>query len=233
VKVRRLLTGLGIGAALVAVSSASAGGSFERIVGVGANGAWRAIDLRQKGPRSEDALYGPRVPTPRSGFVRVYPTIGGLPGDPGRYYPAEHVLCLYWREPPSNCMRLETAGIDVLSPFARLPLRHLAPTTPVELRYRSRLLHHVGSDNVLAAVELALERTPVRRPSPPAHGIRLGVRWSGPRAARMPPVVELAPHGVYAARRFFKLTRGPWCYLAYNLPQASATLIESTDRICR
>ncbi len=48
----------------------------------------------------------------------------------------------------------------------------------------------------------------------------------------MPSVVWLAPHGVYARHRFASLPRGPWCYLTLNLPNASASLIEATNRIC-
>lgn len=231
VKIRCLLTGLALGAVLVITSSAAGGGPFEQIVGVGAGGAWRAIDLRPRGPRSEDVLYGPRVRVPHGGFVRIYPTIGGLPGDPGRYYPASQVVCLYWREPASNCMRLRSAGIALLSPFAKLPLRHLAPTTPVEVRYASRVLRYANG-NILAAIELALERRGEKRASAPPHAIRLAVRWSGPLAARMPAVLDLAPSGVYASKRYFGLSRGPWCYLAANLPHASAGLIEATGRIC-
>lgn len=233
VKIRRLLIGLGVGVALVATPPAVAGGAFERIVAVGANGAWRAIDLRQSGPRSEDTLYGRGVRVPRGGFVRVYPSIGGLPGDPGRYYPRSQVICLYWDEPASNCMRLGSAGSELLSPFSRLPLRHQRPTTPVEMRYHSRLLRHFGNDNVLPAIELALERTSVRSPSPPHFGVRLTLRWTGPRASLMPSVVRLAPHGVYASHRFFALARGPWCYLVGNLPDASASLLEAETRACR
>lgn len=128
-------------------------------------------------------------------------------------------------------MQLGSAGIELLSPFAELPLRHLTPTAPVEVRYRSRPLRYADG-NIFAAIELALERTSVRRLAPPAHAVPLAVRWSGPRASRMPSVLGLAPHGLYAGHRFFGLARGPWCYLAYNLPHAPVTLLEAVDRIC-
>jgi hypothetical protein len=227
---RSLLIGLATGAALFA-SPASAGGSFEQIVAVGANGDSQTIQLRQNGPRSEAVLTGDSVAVPPGGFVRLYPLIGGLPADPGRYYPTTHIVCLYWREPVSNCMRLGAAGISLLSPLTKLPLRHQRPTMPVEVRYRSRPLRYANG-NIFAALELALEQRSVGQASPPPHAIRLAVRWKGPRAAHMPSVVWLAPHGVYTSHRFSTLPRGTWCYLGTNLPHASASLIEAINRIC-
>src|SRR4051812_3927316 len=73
---RSLLIGLVVGAALFA-SPARAGGSFEQIVAVGANGDLQTIQLRQNGPRSEAVLTGDSVAVPPGGFVRLYPLIGG------------------------------------------------------------------------------------------------------------------------------------------------------------
>src|SRR5256886_9048192 len=101
--------------------------------------------------RSDAAFSGSAVAVPRGGYVRVYPFIGGLPAIPGRYYTASHVLCLYWHEPVSNCSRLSANGVTLLSPFVSLPLRHLAPTAPVAVRYRSRLLRHANG-NIFAAL---------------------------------------------------------------------------------
>ena len=218
-------------AVFVMAAPASAGGSFEQIVAIGANGRSQMIQLRQTGPRSEAVLAGSRTSVPRGGFVRLYPMIGELPADPGRFYPAAHVLCLYWSEPASNCMHLSAAGIHLLSPFAKLPLRHAAPTAPIQVRYRNRPLRYANG-NIFAALELASERSAVKRASPPPHSIQLEVRWEGPQAKRRPSNVRLAPHGVYTSRRFSRLPRGPWCYLTVNLPHPSATLIEANSRIC-
>jgi hypothetical protein len=217
--------------ALVSIPSAAAGGAFERIVGVGAHGAWRAISLNQSGPISEAALSGTAVAIPRGGYVRLYPFIGGLPAIPGRYYPARRVVCLYWREPVSNCSRLSAAGVTLLSPFASPPLRQLTPTAPVAVRYRSRVLRYANG-NVFAALELALERPALAPSPPPSDAIKLGVTWRGPQAAHRPGTLFLTPKGVYASGRLFPLQRGPWCYLAENLPKAPASLIEATSRIC-
>jgi hypothetical protein len=227
---RRFLVAFVVALALACIPGAAAGGAFERIVGVGAHGAWRAIALDQSGARSDGALSGAAVAIPRAGYVRLYPFIGGLPAIPGRYYPAPHVVCLYWHEPVSNCSRLSAAGMTLLSPLASLPLRQLAPTAPVAVRYRSRLLRYADG-NVFAALELALER-PARTSPPPRDAIELGVTWRGPLAALRPGTLFLTPKGVYASGRLFALQRGPWCYLAENLPKASASLLEATSRIC-
>jgi hypothetical protein len=227
----RLLMVVVAAVAFVLVPSASAGGSFERVVGVGANGAWAMIKLTQTGPRSDSVLGGKAVAVPYGGYVRTYPFIGGLPAIPGRFYPVASVLCLYWHEPASNCMRLGAAGTRLLAPFAGLPLRYQAPTTPVAVRYRSRLLRYADG-NIFAALELALERPSVSRSSVPRNAIALRVSWRGPGVARRPGKLYLSSIGVYTPGRLFQLQRGPWCYLAGNLRDASASLIEATTRVC-
>jgi hypothetical protein len=218
-------------AALVPVPGAVAGGSFERILGIGAKGAWTAIKLDQTGPRSDSVIGGRAVAVPSGGYVRIYPFVGGLPAVPGRFYPAAHVVCLYWHEPASNCSRLGAAGTRLLAPFADLPLRREAPTTSVAVRYRSRLLRFANG-NIFAALELALERKALPRSSAPRNAIMLTVTWRGPHAAHRPRQLFLTPIGAYTPKRLFPLQRGPWCYLAENLTDASATLIEATTRIC-
>lgn len=229
---RRLLFTALVALVLVSVQGATAGGALDRIVGVGAHGVWRSISLKQTGSRSEAALSGTAAAAPHGGYVRLYPFIGDLPAIPGRFYPASHVVCLYWREPVSNCSRINASGMTLLSPFVSVPLRQLPPTTPVAVRYRSRVLRYANG-NIFAALELALERPARIRSTVPPDAIRLTVSWRGPRASRLPSKLFLTPVDVYRSRRLFPLQRGPWCYLAGNLPQASASLIEATSRICR
>ena len=228
---QRLLISVIAAAALVLVPGAVAGGPFERVVGVGAKGAWAEIKLSPSGPRSDTSFGGTAVAVPSGGYIRIYPLIGGLPGIPGRFYPAAHVLCLYWNEPVSNCSRLSAAGVGLLALFAGLPLLHAAPTTSVAVRYSSRLLRFADG-NIFAALELALERPSLFRSSLPPNAIALTVVWRGPSAARRPSQLFLTPSGVYASKHLFPLQRGPWCYLAVNLPGASASLIEATTRVC-
>jgi hypothetical protein len=229
---QRLLISVIAAGALVLVPRAVAGGAFERVVGVGANGVWAEIKLSPSGPHSDSSFDGRAVAVPSDGYIRIYPLIGGLPGIPGRFYPAAHVLCLYWDEPVSNCSRLSAAGIALLGPFAGLPLLHATPTTLVAVRHRSRLLRYADG-NIFAALELALERRPLIRSSLPPNAIGLTVAWRGPNAARRPSQLFLTPTGVYASKHLFPLQRGPWCYLAVNLPGASASLIEATTRVCK
>lgn len=216
----------------VSVPSAGAGGAFERVVGVGADGASVAITLQQTGLRSESVLAGKATAVPSGGYVRIYPFIGDLPAIPGRFYPAAHVICLYWHEPASNCSRIGSAGTTLLAPFAGLALRHEAPTTPVAVRYRTRLLRYADG-NVFAALELALERSALPRPSVPPNAIALSVAWRGPEAARRPGRLFLTPVGVYTPGMLFPLQRGPWCYLTGNLGYVSVSLLEATTRVCR
>jgi len=100
------------------------------------------------------ALGGPAVAVPSGGFVRIYTFVGGLPGIPGHLYPASRALCPYWQEPVPNCVLLRAAGTKLLSAFAHLPLRSQTPTTPVAIRYGSRLLRYANG-NLFSAVELA------------------------------------------------------------------------------
>lgn len=203
--------------ALGATEGAQAGGSFERIVGVGANGSSAVIKLEQTGPRSDSTLNGRPVPVPKGGYLRLYPFSGELPAIPGRLYPASNVLCLYWHEPASNCLRLSSAGSRLLAPLASLPLRRSPPTVPTEVRYRSHVLQYADG-NIFAALEMAFERRSHAVPSAPADAVALAVTWRGPAARERPRAIMLTPLGAYTHGRLSPLQRAVWCYLAGNLP---------------
>jgi hypothetical protein len=220
-------------AVLVLAAPAHAGGAFESIVGVGAGGRSVEITLQQTGPRSEASLTGREVSVPSGGYVRVYPFIGGLPAIPGRFYARERVLCLYWREPVSNCVELTAAGSHLLAPIMRLPLRTGEPTRPTRVSFQSRILRYADG-NIFAALELAFERSPRSVAPAVADGAMISVAWKGPDAAIRPTRLLLDPHGVSQSGRLFPLPRGVWCYLTANLPPTSASLslIEASARIC-
>jgi hypothetical protein len=217
---------------LLVSSSSLAGGSFERIVGVGARGVTRTIALRANGPRSDSVLYGRAVAVPAGAYVRLYPFIGDLPAVPGRFYPAAGVVCLYWHEPASNCMRLGSDGRSLLRAFASLPLRRERPTTVVAVWWRGSLMRRADG-NVFAALELALERRPVARSARPHDAVALKVRWRGPRRKERPARLLLAPRGVYVAGRLYPLPREIWCFVGGGLSAAPASLVEATTRRCR
>src|SRR4051794_30799598 len=161
-------------------STARAGGPFERVVGVGAGGHWIGLHLDPSGPRSENVLTGSRVGAPPLRYVRLYTLIGGLPGIPGRYYPAAGVLCLSWARTPPSCLSLVTAGRRLLRPLARLPRLAGPPTTLVRVVPGTGVLRTL---NVHLGVELAFER-------PPAAGVRQqsgnAIRLALSGAARRP-----------------------------------------------
>jgi len=133
------------------------------------------------------------------------------------------VVCFYWHEPASNCARLSASGRRLLAPLVRLQLRSDAPTTPVAVRYRSRLVRYADG-NIFAALELAVERPSLRRSSVRPNAIALAVTWRGPNVAHMPDDIFLTPIGVYARGNLFPLQRGPWCYLAGTTGSPSSVL---------
>src|SRR5689334_10108608 len=199
--------------------AAQAGGPFERVIGVGAGGHWIGLRLAPSGSRSEDALTGPRVGAPRLRYVRLYTLVGGLPGIPGRYYPAAGVLCLSWAEAPSNCQRLMPAGRRLLRPLGRLPRLAGQPTRLVRVVPGTGVLRTL---NVHLGIELALERpsvTGVRQKD--ADALLVTLVWHGPQADRRPRHVLLDHRGVWAAGRLYPTPPGVWPYIVANAPPAS------------
>jgi hypothetical protein len=197
--------------------SAAAGGPFVRLIGVGAHGAWRELRLAPSGPRSDASLFsgGRKLPLPRSGYVRLFPFGPGLPGIPGRYFPAERVLCWSWRQPDRDCRRANQGAVRLLEPFAKLPrLRH-APTVLVRLRYRGRLVRPALA-NLFVGLELAFERPGRPAAQVPGSALRFAGRWRGPAAGTRPQRFALGPAGVYSGRLLYPLDRGVWSYADAN-----------------
>ncbi|HET7647980.1 MAG TPA: hypothetical protein VFK17_05370 [Gaiellaceae bacterium] len=218
-------------AAIVAVGGAgarpaSAGGSFARLVGVGANGASVEIRLAASGPRSDASLFagGAGVAAPQGGYVRLFPLIGGLPGIPGRYYPTARALCWSWHQPDHDCRRADPTARRLLSPLTSLPRWKLEPTTLSRLEYRGRQVRP-ALDNLLVALELAFDRRPV-----PADASRPGAdafpfvgRWRGPQAHERPSRFTLGRRGVYSRGLLYPLDRGVWAFVDANRVPAANT----------
>lgn len=210
-----VLAGLGLSGS--APPTAQAGGPFERLIGVGAQGTWRTIRLAPSGPRSDASLLagGSRVARPGRGYLRLFPMIGGLPGIPGRYYPAERVLCWSWRQPDRDCRRASATAVRLLTPLASLPRWSEEPTLLAELRYRGRRVRP-GLANLLVALELAFERPGLATAKVPPGALRFTGRWRGPAASQRPRRFALGPAGVYVNGRLYRLDQGVWAFADAN-----------------
>lgn len=223
--------------------SASAGGPFERLVGVGAGGDWREVRLAPTGARSDASLLagGAHVARPSGGYVRLFPMVGGLPGIPGRYYPGRRVLCWSWQQPDRGCWRANETAVRLLGPLAHLPVWRQEPTVLSELRYQGRRVRPALA-NLLVGLELAFERRSVTAGPAPAQALRFTGRWRGPAAASRPRRFALGPSGVYAGRVRYPLERGVWAFADANrlpgattagltVPAKPAALYESPGRL--
>ena len=197
--------------------NADAGGPFTRLIGVGEDGEWREIRLAAKGLQSDASLFrgGTPLALPEGGHVRLFPTIGGLPGIPGRYYPAERVLCWSWRQPDRDCWRANGTAVRLLAPLASLPRWEHAPTVLAELRYGGRLVRPALA-NLRVALELAFDRRGVAAAKVPASALRFTGRWRGPQAALRPHRFALGPLGVYSGGLLHRLESGAWAFASAN-----------------
>lgn len=206
-------------AAILLAPAAQAGGPFERIVAVGAGGGSSTIELSPSGPRSEAALSGVAVNAPAGGYVRLYSFIGPLPAEPGRFYPASHVTCITWKSAPLGCVRLGNAGLRLLEPAGRLPLRHDGLTAPISVSFAGHVLPYANG-NIFAAFELAFELPPAAAVQPVRSddAVPLSVVWRGPAAHSRPQALLLTPTGIVANGVLRPLGRGIWCYLSVNIP---------------
>jgi hypothetical protein len=203
---------------------AGAGGPFVRLVGVGAHGAWRALPLAPSGRRSDASLFsgGQRLPLPRDGYVRLFPFGPGLPGVPGRYFPAERALCWSWRQPDRDCRRANENAVRLLEPLATLPLRRQAPTVLVQLRYRGRLVRPALA-NLRVGLELAFDRPGRPAARVPRSALRFTGRWRGPAVGARPQRFALGPAGAYGGGLLYPLDRGVWSYADANRVPGPAT----------
>jgi hypothetical protein len=206
---------LPIVALLAFAASAQAGGAPERIIAVGGNGHWASIPLGQNEGDALDAL-GPSVPRPSTGFVRVYPLIGELPGLPGRFYPSAGTFC--WDRPgalgrPGSCHRTGPKTVRVLRSTSRLSPLH-ATTNVVRM---TQCGVDKGLTNVAVGIELAFERGLSRPTRFPVHAFQLEVTWLGPEANQRPRIVFVTPAGIFARGRTYRAPRGVWEFAQANL----------------
>jgi hypothetical protein len=196
---------------LILSASAHAGGvGPQAVFGVGAGHHAHQVRLTR---RVAGLLYrGKPAAAPRAGYVRLYPIFFGLPGLPGRFFPATGTLCL---DPPgSGCTTLPTRERRILHPLDRLPLRTRSLTT-VRAIYRGRT--RLPLPNFAVAIELAVERGG-QRAAMPATTTPLTLIWKGPDHAERPTKVRIGRRrGLYSRGLLYPLSRAAVTYLRANL----------------
>jgi hypothetical protein len=212
---RRLLALLGLSLALA--PTAQAGGGPERMIVVGRNGSWMSVSLRRD-TNGDLHAGGPAVAQPRTGFVRVYPVYGELPGAPARFYPSASALC--WDAPnrlgrTGPCHRVSQRALALFRPAKRLrPLRDMPTVVRLTL---------CGADlrlpNLAVGIELALQRGRSRPARFPARSFQLEAIWEGPGATERPRIVFVTPRGIYARGRLYPAPAGVWDLARLNLPR--------------
>jgi hypothetical protein len=157
---------------------------------------------------------------PFGAFLLVYPLFDrGIPGRPGRYFPAAHVACFSWnRSVPGACGRVSRAAALRLARAGRLARFRETPTIldDLELAGVKRKLESNGA----VAIELAFNRKSgwrtTARPSPCKRATAV---WAGPAAAKRPRTFCVAGRGLWSAGRLYPLQR-----LDQLLPEAMPTI---------
>ena len=156
----------------------------------------------------------PHAARPRGGYVRIYPVgIGGIPVEPGRFYPAAGALCFDWNQalPPRRCGRLGTPT-RLLAASRRVRLFRGPPTVLASL-------DPGGTVNLFAALELAFDRYRESRASArPARCIPFVADWYGPRAAVRPTHLCVSQRGVYARGRLYTSAPATWRLASGHMP---------------
>jgi hypothetical protein len=195
--------------ALIAAPSAAAK-QFSRVIAVGADG--RSVTIRSDA--IESLLLAPRAAASVAAedpYVLVYPIFEtgrrALPGRPGRFYPAQRVLCFSWdRTVVGECGGVGDAGASLLAPAAGL-----ATFTGDQTSLARLVMYHrqqvIGSNDAVA-IELALNRARLARTARrPAFCAAATAVWRGPRAGSRPASFCVAAAGVWAAGRLYPLPR--------------------------
>ena len=207
--IRRLVWTLPL--VLLVASSARAGAAGPQVV-VGVGTDHHVAQVRVSSAGGALLYQGKPTSTPHSGYIRLYPIFFGLPGLPGRFFPATGTLCF---DPPSSgCTTLPTGARQALSPLGRLPLR-THPLTTVRALYHGRTRLRLG--NLAVAIELAIERG--GRTSPlPSRAIPLRLVWKGPARATRPTEVRIGRRrGLYGRGRLYPLSASAVTNLRNNI----------------
>jgi hypothetical protein len=183
--------------ALLTVPAASAK-TLTRVVALGAGGT--SVTLRGldwSALRVADAV----VPKDNR-YLLLYPLMErGIPAQPGRFFPAEHVACYSWnRSVAGDCW---TLADSLTARLSRLPLLTGPPTVLRSLTVAGRSGNL--NSNGAVAIELALARRDLMRPakshSKPCVG--MSATWTGSDGALRPTHFLSCPKGLWAAGKLY------------------------------
>jgi hypothetical protein len=184
-------------AGLLAVPAASAK-TLTRVVAVGGHGT--SVVLR--GFDWSDLRVTAVTVSPEGQYVLVYPRMErGIPAQPGRFFPAEHVACYTWdRSVPGECWNVSDR---LASGLSQLPLLAGPPTilTSLTVGGKSGNLKSNGA----VAIELALARRDLVRSAKrhSKHCVRIIGTWTGSAAASRPTHFLSCPRGLWAAGKLY------------------------------
>jgi hypothetical protein len=147
------------------------------------------------------------LPPPNAPYVLVYPLMEqGVPMRPGRWYPAEQLLCSGWRTGvEAGCLHAPSLR-GLLGTGIATGLFHQRPTLLSRLtRQRTSL----GADgNEATAIEMSLNQSG-RPASQPAGCVPFTARWTGPQAASKPGSFCVArTGGIFVGGRVYPLPSG-------------------------
>jgi hypothetical protein len=191
---------LAVSVGLLAIPAASAK-TLTRVVGVGKGG----VSVTVRGVDWSALRVAPVTAAPPGRYVLLYPLMeSGVPAEPARYYPAEHVACYSWdRKVAGECWRVaDSLGTGLAS----LPLLDGPPTilTRLVVVHRSRNLESNGA----VAIELAFARRDHARAAKkrPKACIQMRAKWTGADADRRPTRFWSCSAGLWAGKKLYPVT---------------------------
>lgn len=199
-------------AALLVVPSAAAKG-ITGVAVIGADGRSRTLAvgeefLAQLRPSTVE------VREPRGGYLLVYPLMGGgLPAQPGRFYPDTGAACFSWTLAADSCAAVDPALARRLGSTG-LRATRAEPTRIVSLRWNGA--PEALPSNYASALELVLTRTALARSAAARRycAMRFRAAWHGPGAASRPTRFCVQSTGLYARGRVYPLTKGLYTALS-------------------
>jgi hypothetical protein len=182
--------------ALALVPTASAK-ELTKVVAVGAGGV--SVELRGLG--WNDLRATAVAASPEGPYVLVYPLMErGIPAQPGRFYPGDHVVCYSWdRSAVGECHQVsQTLETDLNG----LPTMVGPPTILKSLKVGRRTKS--VNTNGAVAVELAFSRPAVARIAKrPKACTSMQATWTGTEASSRPRRFCSSAKGLWSAGKLY------------------------------